>query len=108
MTGSVSEGAKDSLFLEDFDIIKLLKRCPEASVGVSVSRIYIQIAKYSFDEGKQKELMLLSSALSKARGSKPGTEPRYIPMSVAEVGVCFGSSVKQLRKYPLSTFKKMR
>lgn len=95
---------QDALMLEDFDIKNMLKRNPEEKVGVSVSRIYIQIAKYNFNPDRKEEMRILADALRRANNSKTHIDAKYIEMSLKDIMVCFG---KCLRSLPKSTFIKI-
>ena len=98
---------KDMLFLEDFDIARMLKECPEEYVGVNVNRIYVQITKYALNPERAVELNILSEALRRARDVKTGVDCRYIPMQVKEIGSCFGQQKNKLSKLPKTTFIKL-
>lgn len=89
-------------FVESIDIENMNKWSPEQKVGVSVNRIYIQIAKYSSIPNKTEELILLSDAISKIESAKTLYEPKYVPMKVCDVFKCFE---KCLKKLPKSTFR---
>lgn len=95
---------QDALMLEDFDIKSMTKRNPDDKVGVSVSRIYIQIAKYNFNPDRKEELRILDDALRRANNSKTYIDAKYIEMTLRDIMVCFG---RHLRKLPKSTFMKI-
>ena len=90
----------DALILEDFDIVDLYKYCPEQEVGVSVSSIYVQIAKYSNNPIYITETQILLNALLNCR-SKKNSNSRYAMMQIKDIMQCFGKSLKKL---PKSTF----
>ena len=91
----------DALLLEDFDIKNMNKWCPKRKIGVSVSQIYIQIAKFSGNTKRKKELLMLSKAISGFDLQEYEVEPRYVLMEVKDVEQCFKKSLKKL---PKSTF----
>lgn len=93
--------SSNSLQLEDFDIVNMNKWFPEMPIGVSVSQIYTQIAKYTGNVNKKQELQILSRCLSGFDTEEYMLEPKYVIMSVNEVDRCFG---KQLKKLPKKTF----
>lgn len=90
----------DALILEDFDIVELYKYCPEQEVGVSVSSIYIQIAKFNNNPIYNTETQLLLNALLQY-GGKKSNNSRYVMMQIKDIMQCFG---KNLKKLPKSTF----
>lgn len=90
----------DALILEDFDIIELSKYCPEQEVGVSISSIYIQLAKYMHNPSRQEEINILIKALPAAENKKQ-VNSRYVVMQIKDVMQCFGKNLKVL---PKSTF----
>ncbi len=98
---------RDMLFLEDFDIARMLKDCPDQYVGVNVNRIYVQITKFALNPQRTEELNILSDALRRARDIKTGVDCRYIPMRVSEIGSCFGQHKNMLSKLPKTTFIKL-
>ena len=93
-------GQNDALILEDFDIVELYKYCPEQEVGVSVSSIYIQIAKFNNNPIYNTETQLLLNALLRYNGKKSNNS-RYVMMQIKDIMQCFG---KNLKKLPKSTF----
>ena len=66
------------------------------NVGVSVSQIYIQIAKYSGNSQRERELVLLSKAVSSKKGNGHSIGLKYVPMKMQDVKFCFGSSYEKL------------
>ena len=90
----------DALILEDFDIIELSKFNPDQEIGVSVSSIHIQIAKYSNSSLHKSEIRLLLNALCNC-DNKRNTNSRYVIMQIKDIMQCFG---KNLRALPKSTF----
>ena len=91
---------RHSLLLEDFDITNLSKSYPEQKVGVNVSRIYTQIAKYNQNPERNEEIKILKKAISKT-SNKYNYDARYTIMKISDVVFCFG---KILKKLPKSTF----
>lgn len=91
---------KYSMFLEDFDIADLNKNFPKQKVGVNVSRIYTQIAKYNQNPGRIEEVKILKKAICKT-SNKYNYDARYAIMEINEIVFCFGKSLKKL---PKSTF----
>lgn len=94
----------DSLLLEDFDIKNMKEWFPRRRIGVSVSQIYIQIAKYSGNPKRKKELLILLKAISDFGIQEYEIEPRYVLMEVKDVEQCFKKSLKKL---PKNTFLKI-
>lgn len=90
----------DALILEDFDIVELYKYCPEQEVGVSVSSIYVQMARISNNPIYKAETQILLNALLNYR-SKKNSNSRYVMMQIKDIMQCFG---KNLKKLPKSTF----
>lgn len=88
----------DALLLEDFDIKNMNSWNPSKKVGVSVSLIYIQIAKYSGNPRRKKELALLSNAISGFGIQEYEVEPKYVVMEVQDVETCFRKNLKKLPK----------
>ena len=87
-----------TLFLEDFDIINMSKWEPDREIGVSINRIYIQIAKICHNSKKQQELYLLLSALSQLNYKEDLIEPKYVQMKVGIAKKCFEGYLKKLPK----------
>lgn len=94
----------DALLLEDFDIKNMSSWFPKRKVGVNVTQIYIQIAKYSGNPRRKPELSILSRAISDFELQEYEMEPKYVLMDVADVEICFK---KNLRKLPKRTFIKI-
>lgn len=90
--------SSDSLQFEDFDIVNMIDWFPNMTIGVSVNRIYIQIAKYHGRNNKQKALKILSNSLSRFDAEEYMMEPKYVVMSMTEVKTCFGDELKKLPK----------
>lgn len=88
----------DALLLEDFDIKNMSLWCPKRKVGVSVTQIYIQIAKYSGNPKRRVELSILSKAISDFELREYEIEPKYVLMEVEDVKRCFNQSLKKLPK----------
>lgn len=91
----------DSLQFEDFDIADMMEWFPDMPIGVSVNRIYIQIAKYTGRNNKQQALKILSKSISHFDTEEYMREPKYVIMSIDEVKTCFGD---ELKKMPRQTF----
>ena len=94
----------DALLLEDFDIKNMKEWFPKRKIGVSVSQIYIQIAKFSGNPKRKKELIILSKAISDFGIQEYEIEPRYVLMEVKDAEQCFK---KNLKKLPKKTFIKI-
>lgn len=92
--------SRHALILEDFDIINLNKIFPKQKVGVNVSRIYVQIAKFNQNPNRVEEIEILQKAVSYAT-NKNNIDSRYTIMELQDVILCFGNSLKNL---PKSTF----
>ena len=56
-------------------------------VIVSTSKIYAQIAKYSGNPNRQKELSILVNALQEKHNKRT---PLFVKMSKSDVELCFG------------------
>lgn len=96
------ERTSDALLLEGFDIKKLSKLYPYKEIGVNTNRIYIQIAKFSHNSQKRKELLILKKTLSKIDNEENNyIDPKYASMTLCEVMQCFGT---YLKKMPKTTF----
>lgn len=91
---------EDALLLEYFDIRGLAKYNPEQKIGVSVSSIYTQIAKFSNNPSRKSEIQLLIKALDGV-SDKKHVDSRYTVMQVQDVIKCFD---KYLKASPKSTF----
>lgn len=89
-----------ALILEDFDIKDLNKNFPEQKVGVNVSRIYVQIAKFNQNPNRLKEVKILQDAIAHT-SNKYYCDARYTVMELRDVILCFGGNLKKL---PKSTF----
>lgn len=94
----------DSYMLQSFDILSMSEVDPEFEVGVNVNRIYIQIAKYSFDPGRADELKILYNAVDRLYDVNMHIDSRYITMCIGDIMACFGDGLKKL---PRTTFKKI-
>jgi len=88
----------DALLLEDFDIKNMSSWFPKRKVGVSVTQIYIQIAKYSGNPKRRVELSILSKAISDFELREYEIEPKYVLMEVGDAERCFKQSLKKLPK----------
>ena len=88
----------DALLLEDFDIKNMNSWDPKEKIGVSVSLIYVQIAKYSGNPRRKRELSLLSNAISGFGIQEYEVEPKYVLMEVQDVETCFKKNLKKLPK----------
>lgn len=95
---------EDALLLEDYDIKNMSTWCPKEKVGVSVTQIYIQIAKYSGNPKRKVELSILSKAISGFDIQEYEIEPKYVLMEVDDIERCFKSVLKKL---PRATFIKI-
>lgn len=98
---SLKERVADSIILEDSNIKQLAESSPQTEVGVSVNRIYIQIAKNKLYANREDEIVLLYNALSNSTDKKTLVDAVYAIMSVESIMKCFGNS---LNKLPKSTF----
>lgn len=97
---SVDMRLKHALILEDFDIKDLSKNFPTQKVGVNVSRIYVQIAKFNQNPRRKKEIKILQNAIAHA-SNKYNIDAKYTVMELQDVVLCFGKNYKKL---PKSTF----
>lgn len=91
---------QDSLFLEDFDVQGLSKLFPDYEIGVSISAIYTQIARFSSNPLRTNELQLCQRALEKIKTNK-SRRYKYTTMTLQDVVKCFGDDLK---KMPLGSF----
>jgi len=98
---------RDMLYLEDFDIARMLEECPEEYVGVNVNRIYVQITRFALNSERTRELGILTKALQRAQNQRTGIDCKYIPMQVKEIGLCFGQQKNMLKKLPKTSFVKL-
>lgn len=90
----------DAFVLESCDIRGLSKSNPEKKIGVNVSSIYVQIAKFSNNPLRSEEICLLKKSLKGISDDKH-VDARYVFMQVEDVMKCFDKSLKKL---PKSTF----
>lgn len=90
----------DALILQDFDIKGLYLLYPKMLVGVRVSTIYCQFAKYGNNPSRKNEVTILINALRSVQNDRY-RKYCYIPMILQDVISCFG---KDLKKLPVSTF----
>ena len=97
---SVDTRIKNALLLEDFDIKDLSKTFPNQKIGVNVSRIYIQIAKFNQNPKRTKEIEILQRTIAHA-SNKYNIDAKYAVMELQDVVLCFGKNYKKL---PKSTF----
>lgn len=88
---------KHSLFLEHFDIMLLSKIHPDQKIGVNVSRIYLQIARYSQNPHRKKEMNILKKAIFHT-SNKYHVDSKYAIMEVQDIIACFGYDLKKLPK----------
>lgn len=93
----------DALLLEDFDIRGLSKYNPAQKIGVNVSCIYVQIAKFSNNPLRNEEISILKQSLRGISDEKH-IDARYTIMQVKDVMKCFG---KGLKKLPKSAFMQL-
>lgn len=89
---------KSSLLLEDFDIKALCEKCPNQRIGVNVSRIYIQIAKFNQNPLRLKELRILKKAVAQS-SNKYNYDAHYTIMELQDFVACFGVDLKKMPKY---------
>lgn len=89
---------KYSLFLEDFDIKALCEKHPNQKIGINVSRVYFQIAKFNQNPSRAKELKILKTAISQAK-NKYNLDTRYTIMELQDFVFCFGNNLKKMPKY---------
>lgn len=92
---------KYSLFLEDFDIKELCDKYPNQKVGINVSRIYLQIAKFNQNPCRSEELKILKKAISQA-SNKYNLDTRYAIMELQDFVFCFGNNLKKMPKFTWS------
>lgn len=91
---------KHALILEDFDIKDLSQNFPNQKIGVNVSRIYVQIAKFNQNPSRTEEIQILQKAIAYT-SNKYNMDAKYTIMELQDVVLCFGKSLKKL---PKSTF----
>lgn len=94
----------DAIMLEDFDIKNMSAWFMCSKVGVNVSQIYTQIAKYSGNPKRENELDILVKAISSYETGEYEADPRYVLMEINEAKICFKDNMKKL---PKTTFKKV-
>lgn len=70
----------------------------EKSVGISLSKVYAQIAKYSNNPSRSNEVQILRKAIKSASGEKH-LDSRYAIMKFVDAELCFG---EELRRFPKS------
>lgn len=92
--------ANNTLILEDFDIKNLSKLFPLLEVGVRITTIYAQIARFCNNPSRHKEINLLLDALGTA-GNDKYRQYRYVSMTLQDIIVCFGDNLKSL---PVASF----
>ena len=90
----------DALILQDFDIKGLHLLSPKMVVGVRISTIYCQFAKYGNNPSRENEITILLNALHSVRNDRY-RRYRYVPMTLQDVISCFG---RDLKKLPISSF----
>ena len=73
---------------QENSILKNLK--PESTIGISVIKVYAQIARFGNNPSRIDELKILRNAIKNANG-KAHLDSRYTLMKVSDVRVCFGS-----------------
>ena len=89
---------KCSIFLEDFDIKTLCDKYPNQKIGINVSRIYFQIAKFNQNPCRTEELKILKKAISQAK-NKYNLDTRYAVMELRDFVFCFGNNLKKMPKF---------
>lgn len=94
----------DALLLEGYDIKNMKSWFPKGKVGVNVTQIYIQIAKYRGNPKRKVELSILSKAISDFDIQEYEVEPKYVIMKIEDIEICFKGSLKKL---PKTTFIKI-
>jgi len=92
---------KYSLFLEDFDIKALCKENPNQKIGINVSRIYFQIAKFNQNPYRSEELKILKKVILQA-SNKNYFDTRYAIMELQDFVFCFGTDLKKMPIYTWS------
>lgn len=97
---NANTSTNSTLFLEDFDIKNLSELFPLLEVGVRITTIYAQIARFSNNPSRHKEISILRDALSKA-GNDKYRQYRYVSMTLQDIIVCFGDNLKSL---PIASF----
>ncbi len=83
---------------QENSILKNLK--PESTIGISVIKVYAQIARFGNNPSRIDELKILRNAIKNANG-KAHLDSRYTLMKVSDVRVCFGS---EFNSFPTTAF----
>lgn len=97
----------NELPLDNLDLRYFEKCNPKMKVGVNVSRIYIQIAKFCNNPLRKTEIQLLRNALQGV-SNKKHVDSRYAIMCVEDIVKCFEEGSNTLPKYtfvPVVTLK---
>lgn len=90
----------NAVFLEDFDIRGLYKERPQLKVGVKKGVVCCQIAIFSGNPKRKKELKILCDALENSKSSNY-KDNKYTTLSCADIMKCFKN---QLNTLPKTTF----
>ncbi|WP_026395889.1 hypothetical protein [Acetobacterium malicum] len=88
----------NTLLLEDFNIKEICENFPEKKIGVSVSQVYIMIAKLSNSPKRNEDFRILVNALNKYSELECYDEPKYIAMDITDVKKCFRNQLSKLPK----------
>lgn len=91
---SLQDKKRDSLFrtaIIDKKIRFLLRHEPD-EVFIRVNRIYAQIAKYSGNHEREREIVLLTNALDTLERKKWLENLRYVKMKRKDAIQCFGGN----------------
>lgn len=85
---------KDSIILEPHDIIDLAKIFPDYEIGVRINAIYAQVAKFSGNPNRNRELQIFSYALERVEADTL-RRFKYTTMTLQDVIKCFGNRLPQ-------------